>query len=56
MIRRPEDELREYDALTSGDLSLPNVERLDHIAPFVVKMRIAEGVSQTKLAPGPGVQ
>lgn len=50
MIRQLEDELREYDELKSGDLTLPSVERLDQIAPFVAKMRIAKGVSQTELA------
>ena len=50
MMRQLEDELREYDELKSGDLALPNVERLDQIAPFVAKMRIAKGVSQTELA------
>jgi HTH-type transcriptional regulator / antitoxin HigA len=50
MIRQLGDELREYEKLKSGDLSLPNVERLDQIAPFVAKMRIAKGVSQTELA------
>ena len=34
MIRQLEDELREYDELKSGELTLPNVERLDQIAPF----------------------
>jgi hypothetical protein len=34
MIRQLEDELREYDELKSGRLTLPNVERLDQIAPF----------------------
>jgi HTH-type transcriptional regulator/antitoxin HigA len=55
MIRQLEDELREYDELKSGDLTLPNVERLDQIAPFVAKMRIAKGVSQTELARRLGV-
>ena len=55
MIRQLEDELREYDELKSGDLPLPNVERLDQIAPFVAKMRIAKGVSQTELARRLGV-
>src|ERR1700676_2623187 len=55
MIRQLEDELREYDELKSGDFTLPNVERLDQIAPFVVKMRIAKGVSQTELARRLGV-
>jgi DNA-binding Xre family transcriptional regulator len=55
MIRQLEDELREYDGLKSGGLTLPNVERLDQIAPFVAKMRIAKGVSQTELARRLGV-
>ncbi len=42
MIRQLEDELREYDHLRSGKLTLPNVERLDQIAPFVAKIRIAK--------------
>lgn len=50
MIRQLEDELREYDGLKSGDLKLPKIDRLDHIAPFIVKLRIAKGVSQTELA------
>jgi HTH-type transcriptional regulator/antitoxin HigA len=54
-IRQLEDEIREYDELKSGDLTLPNVERLDQIAPFVTKMRIARGVSQTELARRLGV-
>src|SRR5258708_21510167 len=55
MIRQLEHELREYDELKSGDLTLPNVERLDQIAPFVAKIRIAKGVSQTELARRLGV-
>jgi HTH-type transcriptional regulator/antitoxin HigA len=50
MIRQLEDELHEYDHLKSGEFTLPNVERLDQIAPFIAKMRIAKGVSQTELA------
>ena len=50
MIRQLEDEIREYDELNSGALTLPNLERLDQMAPFVTKMRIAKGVSQTELA------
>jgi len=50
MIRQLEDDLREYDELKSGELTLPDVERLDQIAPFVAKMRIARGVTQTELA------
>ena len=56
MIRQLEDELREYDELKSGDLPLPNVERLDQIEPFVAKMRILRGVSQLELARGAGLQ
>src|SRR5580658_8231621 len=55
MIRQLEDELREYDEAKSGELTLPNVERLDQIAPFIAKMRIAKGVSQTELARRLGV-
>jgi HTH-type transcriptional regulator/antitoxin HigA len=55
MIRQLEEELREYDELKSGELKLPNVERLDQIAPFIAKMRIAKGVSQTELAHRLGV-
>lgn len=55
MIRQLEDELHEYDALKSGELTLPNVKRLDQIAPFIAKMRIAKGISQTELAKRLGV-
>ena len=55
MIRQLEDEIREYDELNSGALTLPNLERLDQMAPFVTKMRIAKGVSQTELARRLGV-
>jgi HTH-type transcriptional regulator/antitoxin HigA len=55
MIRQLEEELREYDELRSGELTLPNIERLDQIAPFVAKMRIARRVSQTELARRLGV-
>lgn len=50
MVQQLEDELREYDQLRSGELTLPHVERLDQIAPFIAKIRIAKGVSQTELA------
>jgi ribosome-binding protein aMBF1 (putative translation factor) len=50
MIRQLEDDMREYDELMSGALTLPNVERLDQIAPFVAKIRIARGMSQMDLA------
>src|SRR6267154_448975 len=55
MIRQFEDELREYDEIKSGELPLPNVERLDQIAPFIAKIRIAKGLSQTELARRLGV-
>ena len=55
MIRQLEDELREYDQLKSGELKLPKVDRLDEIAPFIVKLRIAKGISQTELANRLGV-
>ena len=50
MIRQLEDELRDYDQLKRGKLKLPRTERLDEIAPFIAKIRIAKGVSQTELA------
>lgn len=55
MIRQLENELREYDQLKSGELSLPKIDRLDQIAPFIAKLRIAKGVSQTDLAQRLGV-
>ena len=55
IIRQLENELHEYDRLKAGELALPLVERLDQIAPFVVKIRIAKGVSQTELARRLGV-
>jgi HTH-type transcriptional regulator/antitoxin HigA len=55
MIRQLEDELHEYDRLKSGELSLPDVERVDQIAPFVARVRIAKGISQTELARRLGV-
>lgn len=55
MIRQLEDELREYGQLRPGKLTLPHVERLDQIAPFIVKIRIAKGVSQTELGRRLGV-
>jgi len=55
MIRQLEDELREYDQMKSGELTLPHFERLDQIAPSIVKIRIAKGVSQTELARRLGV-
>jgi HTH-type transcriptional regulator / antitoxin HigA len=55
MIRQLQDELREYDQLKSGELALPHVERLDQIAPFIARIRIAKGLSQTELARRLGV-
>jgi len=55
MIRQLEEELREYDQLKSGNLKPPKIDRLDKIAPFIVKLRIAKGVSQTELANRLGV-
>ncbi|MEO8662200.1 MAG: helix-turn-helix transcriptional regulator [Bryobacteraceae bacterium] len=55
MIRQLEEEVREYDRLRAGELELPLVERLDQIAPFVVRMRIAKGVSQAELGRRLGV-
>jgi len=56
MIRQLEDELHEYDLLRAGKLTLPRVERVDQIAPFITKIRIAKGVSQTDLARRLGVR
>ena len=55
MIQQLEDELGEYDRLKSGEVALPHVERLDQIAPFITRIRIAKGVSQTELARRLGV-
>lgn len=55
MIRQLDDELHEYDHLKSGELEIPRIERLDQIAPFIVKLRIVKGVSQTELAGRLGV-
>ena len=55
MIGQLEDEVREYDQLKSGDVTIPQIERLDQIAPFIAKIRIARGVSQTELARRLGV-
>ena len=55
MLQQLEEELRDYDQLKSGELTLPHVDRLDQIAPFIAKIRIAKGVSQTELASRLGV-
>jgi HTH-type transcriptional regulator/antitoxin HigA len=49
MIRQLEGELREYDQLKA------HVERLDQISPFITRIRIAKGLSQTELAKRLGV-
>jgi HTH-type transcriptional regulator/antitoxin HigA len=55
MIRHLEEEVREYDDLKRGTLALPDVDRLDQIAPFVTRIRISKGISQTELARRLGV-
>jgi ribosome-binding protein aMBF1 (putative translation factor) len=55
MIRQLEEEIEEYDRLTAGSVTIPPLERLDQIAPFVVRFRIAKGLSQTELAHRLGV-
>ncbi|MDP2999763.1 MAG: helix-turn-helix transcriptional regulator [Bryobacterales bacterium] len=55
MIRQLEDEVYDYDQLRAGELALPDIERLDQIAPFVAKIRISKGVSQSELARRLGV-
>ena len=50
MIRQLQDEVKEYEQLKAGDCRLPRMERLDQIVPFLIKLRIAKGVSQTELA------
>jgi DNA-binding Xre family transcriptional regulator len=55
MIRQLEDEVHEYDQLTLGRFTMPALTRLDEIAPYIVKLRIAKGVSQTELAARLGV-
>jgi len=55
MTQQLEEEVREYDDLKRGELSLPRIERLDQVAPFITRMRIAKGVSQTELARRLGV-
>lgn len=55
MIRQLDEEVREYDRLKSGDFAFPPVQRLDQIAPCIVRIRIAKGISQTELARRLGV-
>jgi len=56
MLQQLEEEVREYDELKRGELRLPNVDRLDRIAPFIARIRIAKGISQTELARRLGVR
>ncbi|MBL8241767.1 MAG: helix-turn-helix transcriptional regulator [Bryobacterales bacterium] len=55
MIEDLESQIQEYDQLKSGLYKLPVIERLDQVAPFIVRLRIAKGVSQTALAKRLGV-
>ena len=50
IIRQLQAEVAEYDRLKQGKVRIPPIERLDQIAPYVTKIRIARGVSQTQLA------
>src|SRR5438105_69118 len=55
MVRELEDQIREYDELKRGELAIPKVERLDEVAPFITRIRIAKGISQTELGRRLGV-
>ena len=55
VIRQLEEEVREYDQLKAGGFTLGPVQRLDQIAPAIVRLRIAKGISQTELARRLGV-
>ena len=55
VIHQLAEEMREYDDLKLGKLTLPDVERLDQIAPFLARIRIAKGITQTELARRLGV-
>ena len=55
MVRDLEDQLREYDELKRGEIAIPKVERLDEVAPFITRIRIAKGISQTELGRRLGV-
>jgi len=45
MVLEREAEIRDYDTLKSGKLKLPKLNRLDGIAAFIPRIRIAHGVS-----------
>lgn len=55
MIGQLEAEVREYDELKRGKPRFSKVERLDQIAPFIARIRIAKGISRTELASRLGV-
>src|SRR5262245_21457260 len=55
VIRELEAALCEYEELRAGKLAVPPVERLGDIAPWIVKIRIAKGVSQKELAQRLGI-
>lgn len=46
MVRDLEDQIKGYDELKRGELAIPKVERLDEVAPFITRIRIAKGISQ----------
>lgn len=50
IIQQLEHEVREYEPLKSGRVIIPRLDRLDRVASFIAKIRIAKGVSQTELA------
>jgi ribosome-binding protein aMBF1 (putative translation factor) len=55
VLRDREAEISDYDALKRGELNLPKLRRLDDVAAFIPRIRIARGVSQTELARRLGV-
>jgi ribosome-binding protein aMBF1 (putative translation factor) len=50
MLLEREAQIRDYDDLKNGKLNLPKLKRVDDIAAFIPRIRIARGVSQTELA------
>lgn len=55
MVCDLEDQIREYDELKRGEIAIPKVERLYEVAPFITRIRIAKGISQTELGRRLGV-
>jgi len=55
MIRQLEDELREYDQLLAGDSHSRTSSVSIRSPPFIPRIRIARGISQTELARQLGV-